>query len=287
LQDASRRFGLDILPYLAGLTVFLIGASLFQVFFGLKPLTALTSGLDRIRERRGGRLENVLPKEFEPVEAAVNRLLDAQAEALENARARAGDLAHGLKTPLTILSNDALTLRDMGETEIAEEIERLVHQMRAQVEGELAKSRIVANANMRKSDADMATIVAQVVRTLQRTPEGEALEWKVEIKEPAEVPLDPHDLRELVGNIVENAAKWARQEIVITWKDKCLAVTDDGPGVDPEKIRRITERGVRLDSKVPGTGLGLNIVLEICTVYGLNLGIENRQTSGLLVTIGF
>ncbi|MBW9086395.1 HAMP domain-containing histidine kinase [Rhizobium wenxiniae] len=287
LQDADYRFAFDILPYLAGLALFLIGASLIQVVFGLKPLAALTSGLDRIRERRGGRLDGVLPKEFEPVENSVNRLLDAQAQAIAKARARAGDLAHGLKTPLTILSNDALTLRQKGEAEMADEIDRLVAMMRAHVEAELARSRIVANAELRQSDADMDKIVGQIVRTLKRTPEGEALIWQVETGEPADVPLDPHDLRELIGNIVENAVKWASSEVTITWKNRRLTVTDNGPGVDPEKIRSMTERGVRLDEQVPGTGLGLSIVKEICTVYGLTLSIENRQQAGLQVAIAF
>jgi signal transduction histidine kinase len=287
LADASRMFAVDILPYLAGLATFLIAASAFQVFFGLRPLTELTSGLDRVRERRAGRLQGVLPAEFAPVETAVNRLLDEQAQSLARARARAGDLAHGLKTPLTVLSNDALTLRAKGEAEMADEIERLVQLMRGHVETELARSRIAANAEMRQSDANMETIIGQIVRTLKRTPEGEMLEWHVESGVPQDVPLDPHDLRELLGNIVENAVKWAKSEVAISWKDRRLVVTDDGPGVDPEKIRNITERGVRLDSKVPGTGLGLSIVQEICSVYGLELVIENRQGTGLQVCIRF
>ncbi|WJH42369.1 ATP-binding protein [Aliirhizobium terrae] len=133
----------------------------------------------------------------------------------------------------------------------------------------------------------MQKIVSQITRTLKRTPEGEALTWQFQIGEPSQVPLDPHDLRELVGNIVENAVKWAKSEVSITWKDRRLVVADDGPGVAPEKIRSMTERGVRLDEQVPGTGLGLSIVQEICTIYGLSLSIENRQESGLQVSIGF
>lgn len=287
LEDASFTFATDILPYLAGLALFLIAASVVQVVFGLRPLRALASGLDRIRERRVGRLQGVLPSEFAPVEAAVNRLLDEQAQSLSRARARAGDLAHGLKTPLTVLSNDALTLRGRGETEMADEIDRLVQLMRGHVEAELARSRIAANAEMRQSDADMEKIIDQIVRTLRRTPDGEALQWHVETGAPRNVPLDPHDLRELLGNIVENAVKWAASEVSIDWKAGLLVVTDDGPGVDPDRIRRITERGVRLDTQVPGTGLGLSIVQEICNVYGLQLTIENRQDRGLRVCVRF
>ncbi|NWJ27715.1 HAMP domain-containing sensor histidine kinase [Rhizobium sp. RM] len=288
LEDASRRFSFDILPYIAGLAIFLIGASVAQVVFGLKPLATLTTRLDRIRERRSGRLDGVLPVEFEPVEKAVDRLLDVQAQSLAKARARAGDLAHGLKTPLTVLANDALTLRQKGESEIADEIERLVILMRGHVDAELARSRIVIDAEMRQSDADIGKIVGQVVRTLKRTPAGETLDWRISVEESSvEVPVDPHDLRELIGNILENAVKWASATVVVAWSDRRLTVADDGPGVPPDRIRQMTERGVRLDTDVPGSGFGLSIVKEICSVYGLTLSIENCQGSGLQVTVGF
>lgn len=90
-----------------------------------------------------------------------------------------------------------------------------------------------------------------------------------------------------MGNIVENAVKWARSRVVVSWQDRQLVVTDDGPGVDPEQINRMTERGVRLDTNVEGTGLGLSIVREVCSVYGLVLTIENRSDPGLRVCIGF
>jgi signal transduction histidine kinase len=287
LDEASRGFALEIFPYLAGLAVFLIGASLVQVIYGLKPLADLTTGLDRIRERHSGRLNGALPAEFEPVENAVNRLLDTQAQSLAKARSRAGDLAHGLKTPLTILSTDALTLRESGQSDMADEIEQLVQLMRGHVDHELARSRIVANADMRQSDANVREIIDQVVKTLQRTPKGEALEWHIEIGKPPNVPLDTHDLRELVGNLTENAVKWAKDSVRIVWKNDRLMISDDGPGVDPEKIGDMTERGVRLDRKTPGTGFGLSIVKEICEAYGLTLLIENRQGSGLMVSVMF
>jgi signal transduction histidine kinase len=222
------------------------------------------------------------------VEKAVDRLLDVQAQSLAKARARAGDLAHGLKTPLTVLANDALTLRQKGESEIADEIERLVILMRGHVDAELARSRIVIDAEMRQSDADIVKIVGQVVRTLKRTPAGETLDWRISVEESSvEVPVDPHDLRELIGNILENAVKWASATVVVAWSDRRLTVADDGPGVPPDRIRQMTERGVRLDTDVPGSGFGLSIVKEICSVYGLELSIENCQGSGLQVTVGF
>jgi signal transduction histidine kinase len=180
-----------------------------------------------------------------------------------------------------------LTLHERGHQDLAEEIEQLVQLMRGHVEHELALSRIVTNADMRQTDANVETIIGQIVKTLQRTPKGEALEWQVDINAPPDVPVDAQDLRELIGNLTENAVKWAAGQVSITWKNGRLIVADDGPGVDPEKIRSMTERGVRLDSQTPGSGLGLSIVQEICEVYGLVLSIENRQGSGLMTSVLF
>lgn len=291
LDAASRTFALDIVPYLLGLAAFMVAASLLQLLIGLRPLTRLTSALDRIRERPGERLKGVLPREFEPVETALNRLLDTQGETLAKARARAGDLAHGLKTPLTVLSNDALTLRERGEHEIAGEIDGIVEAMRTHVERELARSRIAAHAGSRQGNADLRDILAPVLRTLARTPGGEALDWRVDLPDGRSLPIDPHDLRELAGNLLENAAKWASSTVGVSFHAAkaggTLIIEDDGPGVDPERIRAMTARGVRLDETTPGTGLGLSIVREICETYGLDLSIENRQTRGLRVAVGF
>jgi signal transduction histidine kinase len=291
LDDAGRGFALDILPYIAGLAALLILASLVQVTIGLRPLATLKDGLDRIREHRSGRLDSVLPKEFAPVETALNQLLDSQAQAIGKARARAGDLAHGLKTPLTVLANDALRLREKGERELADEIDHLVSVMRAHVERELALSRIAASAAMRQSDGDLTTVIGEIVRTLRRTAGGEALDWHVDLPEALMVPVDPHDLRELAGNLVENAVKWGRSTVRIHWRPAgaggALIIEDDGPGVDPDKIRSMTGRGVRHDEQAPGSGLGLSIVQEICDVYGLALTIENLQSQGLRATVTF
>lgn len=291
LDDASRSFAIAIAPYMIGLAAFLTLASLVQITYGLKPLSSLAARLDRIRERRSGRLDGALPREFAPVEASLNRLLDSQARALDKARARAGDLAHGLKTPLTVLSNDALTLRERGQADIADEIEHLVGAMRAHTEHELARSRIASSPEMRQSDGDLSKIVGEIVRTLKRTAAGERLEWTVDLPPQLILPIDPQDLRELVGNVIENAGKWARSAVSIGWQGRAeggvLVVEDDGPGVDPEKIGTMVERGVRHDERVAGSGLGLSIVREICDVYGLSLAIENRQSQGLRVAVLF
>lgn len=288
IGDASMAFALQTIPYVAGVACFLIGAAFVQMAIGLRPLSRLAGELDRIRERQGGRVQTILPPEFIPVEDAINKLLDARAQAVSLARRRAGDLAHGLKTPLTVLKNNALTLREMGQEAMADEIDHLAGQMWLHTERELMRSRIAANAELRQSNAKPSVIAGEVVRTLRKTPNGLALAWKVEVPEAVEVPVDPFDLRELLGNLLENSCKWARTAVSVEWRaDDLMIVEDDGPGVDPEHIRGMTARGVRYDESTPGTGLGLSIVREICDVYGLSLTIENRQTTGLRVCVGF
>lgn len=291
VADARRAFAFDIIPYMVSLAVFLIAASLAQLTYGLRPISSVSEGLDRIRERKAERLTGTFPRELRGVVAAVNQLLDAQSQLIDKARARAADLAHGLKTPLTVLSNDAETLRERGGTEMADELAHLAGVMRAHVEHELTRSRIAASADLRKSNADLAASLGIIVKTLKRTPRGEVLDWKIEVAPEIEVGVDPLDLQEMLGNILDNAVKWGRSVIHIHAETRderpVLMIEDDGPGTDPAGLRTIMQRGTRLDLKTPGTGIGLAIVRDIAEVYGLDLDVENIATGGFRVTIRF
>lgn len=157
----------------------------------LRPLAALNEGIVRIRERHASRLTGSYPSEFQSTVAAVNALLDTQEAMMGKARKRAADLAHGLRTPLTVLSNDALTLRDKGAGAMADELEHLASVMRNHVERELALARISASAELRRADADVATIVGELVRILKRAPSGERLRFEIDGWSIETVPMDP------------------------------------------------------------------------------------------------
>ena len=292
LEEASAGFRADILPAIAGLGLFLIGASIAQLAFGLRALTSLSEGIDRIRERKDTRLSGDFPSEFQSTVTALNQLIDAQAAMVEKARTRAADLAHGLRTPLTVLSNDALTLRDRGESGIADELDHLAATMQAHVERELALSRIAARPDLRRSDTAIDKVVGEIVRTLKRTPRGEVLDFAVTGDGALTVPVDPHDFRELAGNLIENAVKWAATRIAISWWREAgrivLEIRDDGPGVPPEELPNLTRRGWRLDNSVPGTGLGLSIVREVAEVYGIDVSLANGESGpGLVARLTF
>jgi signal transduction histidine kinase len=289
LDKANRDFIMALLPYLAILGLLLVVMSVLQLSFGLRPLAAIAKDMVSIRQRKVDQLSGPYPAELQDLVTQLNELLQAQGKAMEMARGRASDLAHGLKTPLTILANDALTLREKGENEIADELEQLVTDMQAHVQHELARSRIAQSPRLRRSDADITKTVQDIIRTLKRTAEGELLDWPVSAMPGIMVPVDPQDLRDLLGNLLENAAKWARttvKTIVLNaGNDLLVLIEDDGPGVDPEKIAIMTKRGMRLDYGKPGTGLGLTIAKDITDVYGIDLHLENRPEGGFRVTL--
>jgi signal transduction histidine kinase len=285
LDNARWTFAMAILPYVAALALFLVLMSLIQLWVGLKPLEQVGADLDAIRDRRADRLPGPYPRELQGLVDQLNRLFGSQKAAMDKARARAGDLAHGLKTPLTVLANNAYTLREKGETEIANELDGLADIMLAHVDHELARARLAPSPDQRRGDADVGTIIGQVIRTLKRTAAGETLAWSTDIPEGLSLPIDPHDFRELAGNLLENAAKWASSMITIEAKGTAsgwsIVIEDDGPGVPADQIAEIWRRGVRLDHHKPGSGLGLAIAQEIAGVYGIALSLANRPGGGL------
>lgn len=295
LEQARSRFIRDILPAIAGLAVFLIGASIAQLAFGLRALDSLSEGIDRIRERRDTQLSGSYPSEFQSTVKAVNHLLETQELMIAKAKSRAADLAHGLRTPLTVLSNDALTLRERGETDMADELEHLAAAMRSHVERELALARITARPDLRRADSDIGKLIHELVRTLKRTPSGEELLFAMQGTEGETVQVDPNDFRELIGNLLENAVKWAKTRIDISCERRdgrlYLTISDDGPGVPETALANLTQRGWRLDNAAPGSGLGLSIVREIVGIYDISLVMRNGNpatgSTGLCIALGF
>jgi len=289
VDNARFAFGLDILPYIGALAVLLVLMSIGQLWIGLKPLDKIGRDLGAVRDRRASMLPGPYPRELQPLVNQLNRLLESQAAAMDKARSRASDLAHGLKTPLTVLTNNAFTLREKGEIEIADELDHLATTMLSHVEHELARARITPSAEQRTGDANVARIIVETVRMLEHTETGERLEWSMDIPDELWVPVDPHDFRELTGNLLENASKWAKSLVNVRAQledGTCrLVIEDDGPGVSADKLPELPRRGIRLDHLKPGSGLGLAIVSEIASVYDLKLTLENRSAGGFRAEI--
>lgn len=288
LDRAVADFAADLLPSLAVLGAVLIAAAWLQVAIGLRPLEAVRRNLAAVRSFRQRRLTRDYPDEVMPLVDEVNSLLEAQEQAIARARAHAADLAHGLKTPLTVLAADVARLRDKGETEVAAELDELADSMRRHVDRELARARIGIGRGFGEDSADVRAIADRIVRTLQRSPQGEALQWEVDVAGGVMAAVDPQDLAELLGNLLENAVKWARQRVRLTAfaEDRVtIVIEDDGPGVPDEQLADLGRRGLRLDSGVPGAGQGLAIVGEIVAAYRGGLSLSRGSTGGLRASV--
>jgi len=282
VSEASRAFAVDLIPYLAVIALFLIAAAYAQVAVGLRPLAAVQRQLAAIREGKAQRLGRAFPDEILPLATEVDGLLEAREMQIARARTRAGDLAHGLKTPLQALAGDIARLRAKGETEIAAQIEQVADAMRLNVERELARARMAAaNPDAR---AKVAEVVKRVVAVVSRTPEGEKLEWAVDIAAAVVARIDADDLAEAVGNLAENAARHARARVAITSRDVdgfvIVSVADDGPGIPEGRLAEALARGGRLDETGSGAGLGLAIVRDIAEAWGGKLDLRTTP-SGL------
>ncbi len=291
VKEARSEFALDIFPYILVLGFILLLTSFAQLVLGLRPLKRVRAGLDAVRNRQILRLPENFPVEINPLAQAVNQLLDAQEETITRARKRAADLAHGLNSPLTVLNNDAAKLMARGETEIANELILLSRNMRAHIDFELARSRITPEPAQRRNDGSPYLVAMQIIKILQRTPKGEKIHWQLSIPQNLFVSVDQEDLRELIGNILENALKWSQSFISVSGFHSAdqltISIEDDGDGLDPRLIETMLNRGVRHDQTAEGSGIGLSLVKEICEINNIKLTIENRQTSGLCVTLAF
>jgi signal transduction histidine kinase len=288
LMTARDAFAADMLPYLALIALVLGLATFVQIQTGLAPLDAVRRGLGEIRTGQTRRLGEAYPDEVMPLIGEVNALLQAREQAIERARAWTADLAHGLKTPLGALVADAQRLREQGNAPLADDLEHLAMAMRRRVERELVRARLRSGTGLQPAHADVVDTIRRLLRTLQRTPEGARLDWQLVGPAQARAAVIGDDLLELLGNLLENAAKWARTEVDIRVSvgDRIeIGIEDDGPGVPPQQIPRLGERGLRLDERREGNGLGLAIARDVVDAYGGALDFDRARKGGLCVRV--
>lgn len=287
VSAAASGFAKDLAVALGLLGLVLVIATSVQVGLGLRPLDALRRGVADVRSGRRHHLPAGVPDEVRPLVDEVNALLEAQEREIERSRSRAADLAHGLKTPLAALAADAARLRDHGEKALAQDIEAVGDAMSRHVDRELARARVRSVVRYRDSHSTaLAPLVRSLVATLSRTPFGMRVTFEQDIANDMQVPLDRTDLAEVLGNLLENAARHAARRVRISVDSAASIVTeDDGPGISPIQWSRVLERGTRLDERGEGAGLGLAIVQDVLNAYGWRLDLAKSQLGGLKATI--
>ena len=279
IRDALNDFIEDLSPFLLLIGFLLMMATGTQAFVGLRPLAAVRQRLAAVRSEGSQRIGEGFPEEVQPLATEIDALLDARDRQIATARARASDLAHALKTPLQVLAGEAERLRAKGENDSAACISEITTAMRRQVERSLSRARIgTATSSAR---ADVGKIAGQVANVVGRTPNGLKLNWQIDVAPQITAPIDADDLAEVLGNLLENAAKHAHSRVMISARSELdcvsLEIIDDGVGIPPEQVTEAKTRGGRLDELKQGTGLGLAIVTEIVETWGGGFSIENNQ----------
>jgi len=285
---AASKFARDLALALALLGLVLAIATSIQVALGLRPLDALRRGVADIRSGQRRHLPVNVPVEVKPLVEEVNGLIDAQEREIERSRSRAADLAHGLKTPLAALATDAARLRERGQEDIAQGIEAVGDAMSRHVDRELARARARGTALQRGNVATPAKpLVDSLIATLSRTPTAQRLTFETHIAEDLSVPLDRTDLAEVLGNLLENAARHAKRQVRIgaDASGSAIVIEDDGPGIAPAERAHMLERGARLDERGNGAGLGLAIVQDVLSAYGWRLELASSELGGLKTII--
>lgn len=288
VRDATLAFSRELALSLALLGLVLLAAAWAQIYFGLKPLEMVRRAIGAVRSGDAARLPSDFPDEVVPLAHEVNDLLDAQDATIERARARAADLAHGLKTPLTVLASHAEHARDAGDETTGEELREIAETMRRHVERAIAVARLGYRPS---APIEIEPIARRVADALAKTPAGERIEWTIDIPTGSRVAVEAEDLYEALGNLADNAAKWARSTVSIAVEARSrgtmILVEDDGPGI-PEAARETAlRRWERLDTARPGTGLGLTIVAEIAQAYGGDLTLGEAASGGLQAALKF
>lgn len=281
IDEAVDTILAPLLLSLAALGIGLIVAVLLQIGVGLRPLDHLRHGLVEVRRGKEQRLPDAGYAELQPLIGELNALLDHNSQVIARARTHVGNLAHGLKTPLAILANAVAQADrdpDGSISEAVKALERLVLR-------HLRRARSAASRDVLGTVTPVAPVLADLQFAMQRIHADSALEWTIDCPDSLLFAGERHDLEEMLGNILDNACKWARSRVVIRAAREpgglSIAVEDDGPGLAAKDQEKVVARGVRLDESAPGFGLGLAIVTDLAHLYGGHLVLGESRFGGL------
>ncbi|MDQ0315129.1 ATP-binding protein [Amorphus orientalis] len=283
----GTRVALTLIAMGAGLVL----AILLQVKVGLKPLERIRSSVQAIRVGEKERLDGDFPREIAPLASELNELLDSHREVVERSRTHVGNLAHALKTPLSVILNEA---RD-SEAPFARKVEEQANAMQVHIAHHLDRARIAAERKVIGSVTPVQPVVDSIARAMRRLYEEKGVLVRASEGSSARFRGDRQDLMELLGNLVDNGCKWARRDVMVDVRDAVdadagramfeIVVEDDGPGLAEGDRERVLQRGRRLDESKPGSGLGLSIVSELVRLYGGSLELKSGSEGGLRVEV--
>ncbi|GAB2507161.1 sensor histidine kinase [Pseudoxanthomonas sangjuensis] len=289
LAAARREFGRELALFLLALWLVLSLAAWLQVRLGLRPLGHIRGDLAALRASASARLPEARLREIQPLTDAINALADARERDLELARHRAADLAHGLKTPLSAIAAQSRRARESGAEQAADGIDRGIAAIRRTIDAELARARAASLRGAPGGDADLRTVAERLVTVIEHTDKGGELAFAIDIPAGLRLAVPADVLSEILGAVLENAARHARRQVRIAAapvaEGTVLTIEDDGPGFTPGSLETMLARGGRLDESGPGSGLGLSIARELAEAGGGRLALSSSSLGGALVRI--
>src|SRR5947199_3028277 len=287
--DETRSFDYYLGGTFAALGIVLLLTTIFQVRFGLAPLKRISESIADIRSGRAERLEGEFPVEIAPLARETNALIDANREIVERARTHVGNLAHAIKTPLSVIVNEAAA---HGADPFADKVLEQADVMRGQLAHHLERARIAARISIVATVTEVAPAIEALVRTMEKIHRDRGIAIAIEADPRAKFRGERQDLEEMVGNLVDNACKWAASHVFIevlveqpaesgSGPRLRIVVDDDGRGLSDAERAQVARRGQRLDESKPGSGLGLSIVVDLAALYGGSLVLGSAPTGGL------
>ena len=287
--DETRNFDYYLIGTFAALSIVLVLTTIFQVRFGLAPLRRISDSIADIRSGRAERLEGEFPVEIAPLARETNALIEANREIVERARTHVGNLAHAIKTPLSVIVNEAsahaadpFAMKVLEQTEV----------MRDQVAHHLKRARIAARSTALGTITEVASVIDALRRTMEKIHRDRGIVIEVAADRRAKFRGERQDLEEMAGNLVDNACKWAASRVLIevlmdgplepgAGPTLRIIVDDDGRGLSEAERAQVSRRGQRLDESKPGSGLGLSIVVDLAALYGGSLSLSRAPAGGL------
>jgi signal transduction histidine kinase len=287
--EETRTFDYYVAGTFVALSIGLLLTTIFQVRFGLAPLKRISDSIADIRSGRAERLEGEFPVEIAPLARETNALIDANRAIVERARTHVGNLAHAIKTPLSVIVNEAGANR--GDP-FAQKVLEQADLMRDQVAHHLERARIAARLTIIGTVTEVAPVMQALRRTMEKIHRDRGIAIDIEASDQAKFRGERQDLEEMAGNLVDNACKWAESRVYIEVMVQRMGdvdagpmlrilVDDDGRGLSAAERAQVSRRGQRLDESKPGSGLGLSIVVDLAALYGGSLTLGTAPIGGL------
>jgi len=285
IADEQRSFDRALTVTFSLLAIVLLLTHVFQVQFGLSPLKRISESLAAIRSGRAERLEGKFPDEIAPLARETNALIEANKEIVERARTHVGNLAHALKTPLSVVVNEATARKD---DPLSGKVLEQADIMRDQIARHLERARLAARSTVLGSITEIGPVVSGLARTMEKIHHERAIAIETRVADGIRFRGERPDLEEMIGNLVDNGCKWAQTRVTVdaaldpaNAQQLRIIVDDDGRGLSATERDQVAKRGLRLDETKPGSGLGLSIVTELAALYGGSLLLGAAPGGGL------